>query len=192
MKKNRQSFAVLLFCSGVSLNACGGSDSVRVSNFTEEHAKVFDNSVDFTADPELLENQAAQLWQSDLEARSKLSDFIGVATVSTLVSDVDLEKQTTYRLVSTIIRELYGDAHGKELTFAVKEGSEGYPRVELNQQRILNQNFVVYAKWVKQESGQIETRWHLSPASDNVIRRLNDVLVLKAGKNKLVHVVVHK
>lgn len=192
MKKNRQSFWVLFFC-GVLLNACGGSsDSLRVSDFTEEHAKVFDNSVDFISDPELLEDQARQQWQATLQARSKLSDFIAVAKVSTLVSDVDLEKQTTYRLVSTIVRELFGNGRGKELTFAVKEGAEGYPRVEQNQQRILNQSFIAYVKWTKQEGGQIGQRWHLSPASDNVMSRLNAVLVLKKGNKKVVHVVYQK
>jgi hypothetical protein len=193
MKINRRKSLILFFWGGVLLNACGGgSGSVRVSDFTEEHAKLFENSVDFIADPELLEDKAGQQWQTDLKARCDLGDFVGVLTVTTLVADVDLEKRTTYRLVSTIVRKLQGNTPGKEVTFAVSEGSEGYPRVEQNQQRILNQSFVAYVKWIKQENGQIGTRWHLSPASDKVISRLSDFLALRGKNKKVVHVVVNK
>jgi hypothetical protein len=181
-----------LFYSVVVAGGCGGSSSIKVTNFTEEHAKLFEDAVDFISDPDLLEDKVGQQWQDDLNKRYDLADFIGIVTVSTLVSEIDLEKRTTFRLASPIVRPILGNSPKKELLLAVSEDSEGYPRVEQNQARILNRNFIAFVKWYKQSNGEPAAHWHLSPASDRIVGLIDKIAARESEGKKVVRVVVQK
>jgi len=185
--------AIFICLNFASVAGCGGAaQNVTVSEFTGEHAKYFENGVDFISDPDALDERWSEEWQRDLENRTDLSDFVGIANITTLVADQSPERQTSYRLVASIIRAMQGESPTEELSLAVAGDDAGYPVVESNQQRILNRRFAVFIKWYRKSKNEVVARWHLSPASEKLIGRLEGLVSRKHSTKKYVHVVVHK
>jgi len=156
------------------LGACGGGNgAIRpTSQFTAEHAESFEDGIDFYADPELLEGRWREDWTRDIQKRVGWSDLIAIVSVSTLRTDIDPERRTTFRIVAKIDRVILGEAPADdELVLPVREGQPGFVSVEGHDQRILNHQFVLYTKWYLNEIDEIAPHWHLSPATPAIVRR---------------------
>jgi hypothetical protein len=160
----------------LTLAACGpGAQPIVVTGpFTAEHETAFENGVDYIADPTILEGPWLTSWEEDVDRRVQLSDAIAFVTVTTIRQDVDLDRHETLRLVARVDRERHGSVPD-ELSFVVRQGQPGFGTVTGNDGRILNQRFVAFIKWAE-ESGQVVARWHLSPASERVVRRVNTIV----------------
>jgi len=166
-----------LTLAAACLLGCGAAaaPTLRVSGpLTEEHAHAFENGADFIDNPSLLEGSWLRTWQEDLDRRVSLADAVAVVTVSTLRHDVDLEQRETYRVIAHVDDALHGSPP-EEVSLVVRQSEEGFSSVEGNEQRILDHRFVAFIKWA-QERGQIVPRWHLSPLSDGVARRVRSLV----------------
>lgn len=154
--------------------ACGGSapPARATSPFTDEHAEVFEDGVDFIADPGHLEGRWRQDWSRDLDRRVSWSDLIARVTIHTLRTDTDLDRVNTYRLIAEVDETLWGEPPEDELTLTVREGEAGYGTIEGNDRRILNQPFVLFLKWYDAPDGNVRPHWHLAPATEPVTARV--------------------
>lgn len=157
-----------------ALAACGGASEMTVTSpFTEAHATVLEDGVDFVDDPSVLEGRWQEDWMRDLDRRVSISDGIYIVQIRTIRTDVDLERQETFRLIGEIGSTLYGDTpDGDELELTVKQGSGGFDTVEGNEQRLMRERMIAFVKWYETEAGTIHAHWHLSPATDGVIARV--------------------
>ena len=184
-----------LFAAHVFFAGCGGGiQSVRVSGeFTAEHAELFEDGFDFVKAPASLEGKWLQGWKEEIEKRVAYSDLVAVVTVNTLRTDVNPERQISYRVVAEIERRIYGDFPYAEIELTVDENAVGYASVNENQELYLNRAFVAYIRWYEKEDGEIAAHWHLSPASDGVVGA-TESLIAERTENKRVRrkVVVHK
>jgi hypothetical protein len=177
------------------LTGCGGKlQGVRPSSdFTEEHARYFEDGFDFVKEPGELDGQWLQDWQKELEKRVNLSDAIAVVTVTTLRTDVDPDRKTDYRVIANIESRLFGLLPDDELTLEVHEQSEGYNSVHDNQRQYLNRRFVAYVKWYEDDEGDVAAHWHLSPASEGIVERTKKLVEQRTTKKKIRRkVVVHR
>lgn len=195
MEKSRSSVVFMAVFSLITASVgCGGgsAEMIKVTTFTEEDAKYFDNSADFVADPNALEGRWNEDWQRDLEGRVEHSDYIGTVKIVTLVTNVTPEKKTSYCLTAAVDKTLKGKSSSDGFSLSVGEEEDGYPTIDANRQRILNRSFLAFIKWRKTESGTIEARWHLSPASDEVVG--SAVSYFKRGEQSqhYTKVVVHQ
>ena len=156
--------------------ACGPAAQpiVVTGPFTAEHETAFENGIDYIADPTILEGSWLRSWEDDIDRRVHLSDAIAFVTITTLRQDVDLDRHETFRLIARVDRERHGTLPD-EISFVVRQGQPGFGTVTGNDARILNQRFVAFVKWAE-EDGQIVGRWHLSPASERVVRRVNTIV----------------
>jgi hypothetical protein len=156
--------------------ACGGSaQQIRVTSpFTEEHATAFENGVDYIDNPTVLQGSWRASWEDDIDRRVSLADAIALVTVTTLRHDVDLDRRETYRLIAHVDQRRYG-VSPDEVALTVRQGDAGFDTVRGNEGRLLNQRFVAFLKWVEEE-GRVVARWHLSPASERVVRRVGSLL----------------
>jgi hypothetical protein len=171
----------------------GGSGEMKMSSkFTAAHAEFFENGVDYVANPDVLEGRWQEEWQRELEKRLEYSDFIGVVAVNTLRTDIDPGRQTNYRLLANIKETLNGEGPEDGLTLVVKDGEPGYETVDGNQRRLLNQGFIAFVKWYEDENNMIAARWHLSPASENIIQRIRELIQRRDEAKAHVSVVTHK
>lgn len=163
----------LVLGASVSLSACGGSTAAAggphpSSAFADSDAKLFDDGVDFVADPTALADRWADDWNLEMNERIERSDVIALATVSTLRADVDPQKHTTYRLVAEPSETLKGKAPS-EITLLSPEGTIGFSSVDRDKQRVLEDQFVVFIKWYKRPEGQVDAHFHLSVAAEKIL-----------------------
>lgn len=165
------------------LSACGGSATParQTSPFTEEHAAVFEDGVDFIADPTALEGRWRQDWSRDLDQRVTWSDLIAKVTINTLRTDTDLDRLSTFRLIAVVEDSMWGDPPEEEMVLTVREGEAGFGTIEGNERRILNQPFIAFVKWVETPTGEVSPHWHLAPATEEVTARVEYLI-----ENRLV------
>lgn len=175
---SRRAHLVLLRAAALfaAIAGCGGGPApiVVTSPFTDEHETAFENGIDYIEDPTILEGSWLSSWEDDIDRRVQLSDAVALVTVTTLRQDVDLDRHETYRLITRVDRERHGELPD-EVTFVVRHDQAGFGTVHGNDARILNQRFVAFVKWAEEE-GQIVPRWHLSPATERVVRRVNTLV----------------
>jgi hypothetical protein len=166
--------SLILLAAPVLLSACGSTapPARATTPFTAEHAEVFEDGVDFIADPTHLEGAWREDWSRDLDQRVSESDLIARITVHTLRTDTDLERINTYRLQAKIDEALWGEPPEDEVTLTVREGEAGFGTLEGNDRRILNQPFLAFIKWYDAPDGQVRPHWHLAPATEPVVSRV--------------------
>lgn len=167
----------LLLALSLCLFACGGSQATEraVTAFTAEHESVFENGLDMVQDPSALGGGWLTSWEEELDQRVTLADAVALVTVTTIRTDTDLERRDTLRLVAHVEREYLGELDD-EVTFSVAEGEAGYGTVESNERRLLDVQFIAFVKWQREEDGRLRVRWHLSPATNAVARRVRTLL----------------
>lgn len=175
MPLSRMAVTALVALPAIVSLACGSSAPVRrqTSPFTAEHARFFDDGIDFVADPDVLDGRWRDEWADDLLGRVQSSDVIAVVEVDTLRTDTDLDRKTTFRLIGSVDRVLLGDDPGEEVTFAVREGDAGFASVRGNERRILDAQFVAFIKWYEDANRDIKPHWHLAPATRAVLARVD-------------------
>ncbi|MDQ3036866.1 MAG: hypothetical protein M3Y87_31020 [Myxococcota bacterium] len=175
----RLALHVASLCAAIALAGtagCGGdaAPAVQVTGpFTDEHAVAFENGLDLIENPTSLEGAWLRDWEEDIDRRVSLADAIALVEISTVRTDVDLDRRETFRLVARVRRERHGELPD-EVTLVTRPTDPGYASIRSNQQRVLNQQFVLFLKWAE-EDGQVVARWHLSPAADRVVRRVNSL-----------------
>ena len=150
--------------------ACGGAQGrgpeVAARPFLEEHEAMFENGIDMVRDPEALDGGWLGTWQSELDDRVTHADAVALVTVRTLRTDVDLDRNETYRLIVSVDREYLGELPD-EVALTVDQTQRGYGTVRNNERRLLDQRFLAFIKWQDTERGP-RPRWHLSPATEPV------------------------
>jgi hypothetical protein len=165
------------FVAMFSFTGCGGANTpamVVTGPFTDEHRIAFENGLDLIDNPTSLEGAWLRDWEREIDQRVSLSDVVAVVRVTTFRVDVDLNRRETYRLIAHVERRRHGELPN-EVTLVSRQADPGYPSIRTNSERILNQPFVLFLKWAD-EDGQIIARWHLSPAADRVVRRVNSLV----------------
>ena len=162
---------------------CGAAPPTEptITPFLPEHARLFEDGIDFVANPEDLEGRWRDDWEEELDQRVGACDVIALVTVHTLRADVEPNRRTTRRIVTNVERILFGEMSGSERTLRVAETAVGYSSVAGNERRILNQPFIAFIKWVRDPDGSIQAHFHLSPGAEAVIDRVIELVHLRSG-----------
>lgn len=158
--------------------ACGGTPAARhvVTPMTPDAEVAFDNGMDFLGDPTLLEGNWLEEWDRDLRTRSELSDAVLLVRVRALHENEDLDRNRSYRLSVHVETVRFGTGVPDDLTFVARAHEAGYATVHENESRLLDEQFVAFVRWTETPEGEIVPRWHLSPGSPGVMRRVNEIL----------------
>lgn len=167
--------ALVLALAGLG-TGCGGPSTppVVVTPMTPADELAFDNGADFVEDPTFLEGNWLEEWEQSIEERCERADAIVVITIHHLQTSTDLEHRESYRLVSRVDLERFGEVED-ELSLIVREGEAGYQSIRGAESRLLNQQFIAFLRWTEGDTG-IVPRWHLSPATERVSRRVNTLV----------------
>jgi hypothetical protein len=176
--------------------ACGGGGAAGptvTSEFTDEDAEIFDDGIDFIEDPEGLDGRWQSDWERDLERRVSGADLIAEVEVVTLRLDTDPEQRRTYRLIGRFESIVFGERPDEDIALVVPEGAPGFSSVADNENRLLNERFVVYVKWYhNEEVAGVRPHFHLAPASEVVLDYTRDRAtrrgrITQGGTRVIVH-----
>lgn len=173
MLRRLPTFAALL------LAACGGGQVERVvTPFTEEHEPIFENGLDLVRDPEGMGGAWLDTWEEELDARVTHADLVLLVTIQTVRHDTDLDRRDTYRLLVHVDRKLLGDVE-EDLMLVVGQDDAGFQTIESNERHLLQQQFIAFIKWQRDDVGEVHARWHLAPATEAVTERVGELLELR-------------
>jgi hypothetical protein len=176
--------------AGCGASAVHGKPQVT-SPFGVREAQLFEDGVDLIEDPKGLEGQWRDDWENDLNERIAASDLISTGIATTLRTDVDLQKHTSYRVVFAVDRVFKGAKPSSELTLLSIAGAGGYGSIERDRQHMLNRNLVVFLKYADAPDGKgIVAHFHLSPPSEVVLARIREFETRKQPNRVIV--VEHK
>jgi hypothetical protein len=159
----------------VALHACGGAvEHVRASSpFTDQHARFFEDGLDFVGDPQTLEGPWLDEWQAELQERVALSDLIARVKVTAVRSSRDRER--TMLQLDLEIREIVHGANPSDVVpVSAHEGDQGFPSVRSSETQLLNAEYLLFVKWYVDETGQVLPHWHLSPDTDAVRTKVQE------------------
>ncbi len=176
-------FTLAASLGAVSIAGCGGAEVevARPGPFTAEDAQVFDDGVDFVADPEALEGRWRRDWADELDARITRANIVAVVSMRSVSQDSDLDRRMSYRLNVQRERGMLGQMP-EEVLFRTSEGDTGFGTVDGNQDRLLQGEFIAFIKWASEEGRDDPVaKWHLSPNSDQVLRRVEYLLQRRRG-----------
>ena len=173
---------VLLFALAA---ACATSSTTSAPTtgvpLTEEDRVLFDDGVDFVGDPSVLEGRWRDDWSRELDERVTKADIVSYVRVRALRTDLDLERRTTYRLLIEEVEGIVGDLP-EDLALASLDGDGGFTTIDGNENRILDQELVLFLKWEQREPGaEVRPRWHLSPHTEQVTSRVEYLAERRRG-----------
>ena len=158
-----------------SLLAVGGCASpvaegqMRVSGpFLASDAPLFDDGVDFIADPSRLDGSWLGDFRRNLDARIDRADAIAVVRVDAIGRGRDLAGGETQVLSVTTEQVLKGKLP-EQATFSSESSSPGFGTLTRAQSRLLHQRFTVFVRWYEREDEVVALHFHLSPATEAVI-----------------------
>lgn len=157
-------------------SACGGPVERIVTPFTAEDEPIFENGLDLIRDPAGMEGSWLDTWEEEIDRRVTNADLVLLVTVRTIRQDTDLDRRDTFRLIVHVDRKYLGDVE-EELTLVTRQDDAGFQTVESNERRLLDQQFIAFVKWQRDdETQEIVPRWHLSPATEAVAERVRQLL----------------
>lgn len=179
---------ILLFAA-----ACGAASQkpVTVTPLTPDEERAFEHGVDYIAKLDGLEGKWREDWDRDLAQRVASADAIVVVSLRTLRTDIDPEQRVTHRMFAQVERTISGDAGGKEVELAVREETPGFTSVHQNWNTLESKQFIAYLKWFRTDVGSLAAHFHLSPASDEVLRETEAMLAAKKPAEPQGRVIVH-
>ena len=137
------------------------------SAFSEQDGQLFEDAVDFVADPDALTGRWADDWQHDMRGRVAASDLIALVSIPTLQTATDPQQRTSFRLSTTVLKTMKGNAPA-DLTLSVADDAPGYSSIEPGRARLNTEQFVVFAKYYTKTDGSYDAHWHLSISSPQV------------------------
>lgn len=173
---------------------CGASaPRVTVTPMSAAESVVFENGVDHIDDPSLLEGTWLDTWEHEIDLRVRSADIVAYVRITTMRTDTDLERRETHRLIAHVDSVRQGTGVDDEIELVVRQGDPGFDTVHNQDRRILNQRFVAFVKWTQEsETAPVVARWHLSPASERIVRRVNSLVERRRtpgqdGRRVIVH-----
>ena len=174
----------LAIAAPLAASGCGSTSSELVARpITAAQAAVYDNGIDYVDNPALLEGPWLETWEQEIDQRVTQADAVSYVTISTIRTDADLERRETFRLTAHSDSVRYGQID-EDMVIVSARSDAGFDTVRGNDTRILNNRFVLFLRWVQADANSPRVaRWHMSPASDLIVRRVNSLVDARHGDN---------
>ena len=140
-------------------------------NITE--TRFFDDGADLLDDPLKLTGRNRIDQKALIEGRASTADFIAVVDLLSIQTARDANGQVQKYLSARTIKNLYGRIPADEFRLVSRPASSGYVLIE-RYEAGLKGKFIVYVRWFKRPDQTLGHHFHLSPASDVLVRRVEE------------------
>jgi hypothetical protein len=161
----------------VLLAGCGGGEGLVVRHPWEpDLGAYFDDSVDFTMNPESLSGQWLYDYRTELSNRVQHSDYILAVRVDTVSVKTDVEGKQHKNLIVDVEKEVKGDFPDRSAVLSVADDQPGFDSFEEDDPRLMDKVYVAFLRVYEKESGEVGLHWHLSPLSEGLMEGMEDIL----------------
>jgi hypothetical protein len=166
-----------LFGVLVVLVACGpGQGKLTVNRpWDPDYAEYFDDSVDFTMNPDSLSGQWMYSYRLELEGRVSLSDYITAIRIQSVSVEMDNEGRQVKGLNAVVEKDVKGDFPGKALVLTVPDDQPGFDSFNEDDSRLTDKVFLAFLRLYKREEGMVGIHWHLSPLSKGLMKAMDEI-----------------
>ncbi len=164
--------AALLLAAG-----CGPKHGNLTVNkpWDPDYAEYFDDSVDFTMNPDSLSGQWMYSYRLELEGRVSLADYIVALRVQSVSVEEDNDGHQIKGLHTEIEKDVKGAFPGKTLTLTVPDTQPGFDSFSEDDARLTDKVFLAFLRLYKDEEDKVGIHWHLSPLSKGLMKAMDDI-----------------
>ncbi len=149
-----------------------------------DYAEYFDDSVDFTMNPDSLSGQWMYSYRLELEGRVSLSDYIVALRVQSVSVEEDNDGRQIKGLNAVIEKSVKGTFPGKALTLTVPDDQRGFDSFSEDDPRLTDRVFLAFLRLYKGEEDKVGIHWHLSPLSKGLMKAMDDMKKAEEAANK--------
>jgi hypothetical protein len=185
--KNKHPWKTALWIIGaVALLGCGPKNGTLrpQSPWDEGLAEYFDDSVDFTLNPQSLSGQWLYKYQDQLSVRMLESELVLGVNVISITKKSDPSGRSCKDLYSEVKAKVKGEYGQKSVALRVCDDQAGFDSFKEEDTRLFEKIFIVFIKLYSMEDGNVGMHWHLSPLSKGLKDGMDKILKESKDKKK--------
>lgn len=186
MKQRTEWKFALLAVASVALWWCGSKTQTLTpkSPWDEGLAEYFDDSVDFTLNPQSLSGQWLYKYQDQLAVRMLESELVLGVNVISITRKSDPSGRGCKDLYSEIKAKVKGDYGQRSVILRVCDDQAGFDSFKEEDTRLFDKVFIAFIKLYTLEDGSVGMHWHLSPLSKGLKEGMDKILQESKDKKK--------
>ena len=135
----------------------------------------FDDSVDFTMNPDSLSGQWMYSYRLELEGRVSLSDFIVAVKVQSVSVESDMEDRQLKVLSTVVEKNVKGVFPRSGIVLSIPDDQPGFDSFDEDDPRLTDKVFIAFLRLYETETGPVGIHWHLSPLSKGLMKAMDEV-----------------
>jgi hypothetical protein len=166
--------------------ACGPKNGAMApaSPWKESLAEYFDDSVDFTLNPQSLSGQWLFKYQEQLKGRMHYSEYVLGVNIVSVTNKTASGGEECKDLYCEVKARVKGNYQSGSLTLRVCDDSPGFDSFKAEDGRLYERVFVAFLKLYEKEDEGIGIHWHLSPLSKGLKEGMDGILQKDKQKDK--------
>ena len=166
--------------------ACGHKAPVPTAKTPWESslAEYFDDSLDFTLNPQSLSGQWLFKYQDQLKVRMIRSEYVMGVSIVSVTKKTDPEGKECKDIYATVKAQVKGEWDKDTLTLRVCDNMAGFDSFKEEDSRIFERAFIAFLKLYTIPDGSTGIHWHLSPLSQGLKDGMDGILKESKEKKK--------
>lgn len=184
MKNQKAWKTALVAAAAAALLGCGPKNNKLTpkSPWDEGLAEYFDDSVDFTLNPQSLSGQWLYKYQDQLAVRMLESELVLGVDIVSITKKSDPSGRGCKDLYTEVKAKVKGTYEQGNVTLRVCDDQAGFDSFKEEDTRLFDKTFIAFIKLYGMEDGSVGMHWHLSPLSKGLKEGM--VKILKESKDK--------
>ena len=170
----------------VAVLGCGPKNQTLKpqSPWDEGLAEYFDDSVDFTLNPQSLSGQWLYKYQDQLAVRMIESELVLGVNIISITKKSDPSGKDCKDLYSEVKARVKGDYAPGSVTLRVCDDQAGFDSFKEEDTRLFDKIFIAFIKLYAVEDDSVGMHWHLSPLSKGLKDGMDNILKQSKDKKK--------
>jgi hypothetical protein len=147
-------------------------------------AEYFDDSVDFTINPQSLSGQWLFKYQEQLKVRMARSEHVMGISITSVTKKTDPDGKECKDIYAAVKAQVKGEWDKDTVTLRVCDTSAGFDSFREEDGRLFERAFIAFVKLYTLEDGSTGIHWHLSPLSQGLKDGMDGILKESKEKKK--------
>ncbi|MFH1434670.1 MAG: hypothetical protein ABIJ56_03035 [Pseudomonadota bacterium] len=164
------SFLPVLLVFAAAAAGCGskGNELKPKSPWEESFHEYFDDSIDYTINPQSLSGQWLFTYQKQLKGRLTYSEIVLGVNVVSITQKTNPEGRGCKDLYCDVKANVKGNYAKDSVTLTVCDDQAGFDSLSEDDSRLFDRVMIAFVKLYENADGTVAMHWHLSPLSKDL------------------------